>query len=212
LAQAQQANAPGWWHGYADLLPNWLQSYLDLEASAVRIRSYEVQFVPDLLQTEQYARAVVQLGYGHASRKEVNRRVALRMIRQRLLTRPDPPQLWIVMDEAVLRRPVGDRRVMREQLDALAHACTRPNIRLQVLPFGAGGYAAGAGAFTILRFPEPDRPDMVHLEHLTNALCLTRSDEVDQYSYAAGQLFVEAEPPARTRHFLRMALDDLDRT
>jgi transcriptional regulator with XRE-family HTH domain len=209
LAQAGQANAPGWWHGYADLLPNWLQSYLDLEAAAVLIRGYEVQFVPALLQTEAYARAVIELGYGHASREEINRRVAMRMAHQRLLTRPDPPRLWVVMDEAVLRRPIGGRRVMRDQLEALMHAATCPNIQLQVAPLRAGGHATAGGAFTVLRFSDPDLPDMVFLEHLTSALYLNKREVVDQYFYAAGRLFVDAEAPTRTTDFLRTALDDL---
>lgn len=210
LAQAELANAPGWWHSYADMLPNWLQSYLDLEASAVLIRGYEVQFVPALLQTEQYARAVIELGYSDAGRDEINRRVALRMNRQQLLTRPDPPQLWVAMDEAVLHRPIGGRRVMRDQLHALADACTRPNIRLQVLPFASGVHAAPGGAFTILRFPEHDLPDTVFLEHLTNALCLNRRNEVDQYSAALQRVFIKAETPTRTVGILRAALDYLD--
>jgi transcriptional regulator with XRE-family HTH domain len=212
LAQAEQANAPGWWHSYADLLPNRLWSYLDLEAAAVLIRSYEVQFVPGLLQTEEYARAVIELGYGHASPDEINRRIALRMTHQQLLTRPDPPQLWVVMDEAVLRRPIGGRRVMRGQLHVLAQAAARPNIRLQIMPFGADGHAAARGAFTILRFPDQDLPDVVYLEHLTNGLYLARRDEVDQYSYTADRLIVEAETPTHTPAILGAALDDLDRT
>jgi hypothetical protein len=112
----------------------------------------------------------------------------------------------------VLRRPIGGRRVMRDQLHALAQAATRPNIRLQIMPFGAGGHVAARGAFTILRFPDQDLPDVVYLEHLTNGLYLARHDEVDQYSYTADRLIVQAETPTRSPDILRAALDDLDRT
>jgi len=125
LTLARNANTTGWWHRYGDVLPNWFQFYLGLEAAATVIRSYEVQFVPGLLQTADYARAVILLGHRHAPADEIDRRVSLRMDRQRILTRRDPPQLWVVMDEAVLRRPVGGRDVMRRQLEALIEAGKR---------------------------------------------------------------------------------------
>jgi hypothetical protein len=210
LTLAREANARGWWHRYGDLLPIWMQSYLDLEAAATLIRGYEIQFVPGLLQTEAYARAVIGLGHGRADPDEIDRRVGLRMARKKLLTRPDPPQVWAVLDEAVLRRPIGGPEVMRAQLAALIQATSLRNVRLQVVPFRVGGHAATGGAFTILRFPDQELPDVVYLEHLTNALYLDKPDEVDQYSLAAGRLFVEAEPPARTPEILRKALRDLD--
>ena len=113
LALARQANNPGWWHRYGDVLPSWFQAYLGLEAAAALIRTYELQFVPGLLQTRDYARAVVLLGHGRAPAEEIERRVDLRMARQALLTRPDPPQLWAVVDEAALRRPIGSPDIMR---------------------------------------------------------------------------------------------------
>jgi Domain of unknown function (DUF5753)/Helix-turn-helix domain len=209
LTLLRQANTPGWWHPYGDLLPNWLQYYLDLEAAATLIRTYELQFVPGLLQTEDYARAVIMLGHGDANDNEIDRRVSVRMTRKQLLTRPKPPHLWAVIDEAVLRRPIGGRKVMRAQLEALDEANHLPNVRLQIIPFRSGGHAATGGAFTILRFPDQDLPDVVYIEHLTNALYLDRRDEVDYYSAAAGRLFIQAEPPARTPEILRGILDDL---
>lgn len=208
LAVAREANQPGWWHPYGDLLATWFQHYLDLEGAASLIRTYEVQFVPGLLQTEAYARSVIVLSHGAAGRDEVDRRVALRMARKKVLTQPDPPRIWAVIDEAVLRRQLGGREVMRAQIKALLEICDQPNVRIQVVPFAAGGHAAAGGAFTILRFPDQELPDVVYLEHLTSALYLDRQGDVDQYAAAVGRLFIEAESPARTQDLLRDALRD----
>ncbi|MBO4206892.1 helix-turn-helix domain-containing protein [Micromonospora echinofusca] len=210
LGLARQANSPGWWHRYGDVLPNWFQSYLGLEAAASLIRTYEVQFVPGLLQSREYARAVVLLGHGRAPVDEIDRRVNLRMERQELLTRPGAPQLWAVVDEAVLRRPIGGPKVMRGQLEALIEATRLPNIRLQVIPFSAGGHAAAGTAFTILRFPDADLPDIVYIEQLTSALYLDKRDDVDHYAVAMERVCVEADPPERTPDILRRILADLD--
>ncbi|MEV5768758.1 helix-turn-helix transcriptional regulator [Micromonospora sp. NPDC052213] len=209
LKLARDANSPGWWHRYGDVLPSWFQSYLGLEAAAALIRSYEVQFVPGLLQTREYARAVVLLGHGAAAPAEIERRVALRMQRQRLLSRENPPLLWAVVDEAALRRPIGGREVMRGQVAALIEATKSPHIRLQVIPFAAGGHAAAGGAFTILRFGDQDLPDIVYIEQLTSALYLDKRDDLDYYAVAMERLCVEAEPPERTPEILGRILDDL---
>jgi hypothetical protein len=206
LTLARQANTPGWWHRYGDVLPGWFQSYLGLEASAALIRTYEVQFVPGLLQTEDYARAVVLLGHGRAKAEEIDRRVALRMRRQEILQRPDPAQLWAVVDEAVLRRPIGSPAVMRAQFELLLEATSRPNVRLQVVPFRAGGHSAAGGAFSILRFPDQELPDIVYIEQLTSALYLDKRDDVEHYLAAIERLCVEADQPDRTRTTLRSIL------
>ncbi|MBM7494664.1 hypothetical protein JOD64_005886 [Micromonospora luteifusca] len=209
LKLARDANSPGWWHRYGDVLPTWFQSYLGLEAAAALIRSYEVQFVPGLLQTREYARAVVLLGHGAAGPAEIDRRVALRMQRQQLLRRESPPQLWAVVDEAALRRPIGGPMVMRGQLTALIEATKSPNIRLQVIPFAAGGHAAAGGAFTILRFGDQELPDIVYIEQLTSAIYLDKRDDLDYYAVAMERLCVEAEPPERTPEILGRLLDEL---
>ncbi|MFG1916929.1 helix-turn-helix domain-containing protein [Micromonospora sp. NPDC048898] len=209
LKLARDANSPGWWHRYGDVLPTWFQSYLGLEAAAALIRSYEVQFVPGLLQTREYARAVVLLGHGGAGPGEIDRRVALRMQRQQLLRRDSPPQLWAVVDEAALRRPIGGPTVMRGQLTALIEATKSPHIRLQVIPFAAGGHAAAGGAFTILRFGDQELPDIVYIEQLTSAIYLDKRDDLDYYAVAMERLCVEAEPPERTAEILGRLLDDL---
>ncbi|MFI6265940.1 helix-turn-helix domain-containing protein [Micromonospora sp. NPDC051006] len=209
LKLARDANSPGWWHRYGDVLPTWFQSYLGLEAAAALIRSYEVQFVPGLLQTPGYARAVVLLGHGAATPGEIDRRVDLRIRRQELLRRAEPPQLWAVLDEAALRRPIGGVAVMREQLTALIEATRSPHIRLQIIPFTAGGHAAAGGAFTILRFSDQDLPDIVYIEQLTSALYLDKRDDLDYYALAMERLCVEAEPPERTPELLERLRDEL---
>ena len=210
LSLARQANNPGWWHRYGDVLPSWFQSFLGLEAAATLIRAYEVQFIPGLLQTSDYARAVVLLGHDGAPADEVERRVNLRMDRQQVLTRADAPQLWVVVDEAALRRPIGGPTVMREQVAYLIEASKLPNVTVQVIPFQAGGHAAAGGAFTLLRFPDQDLPDVVYMEQLTSALYLDKRDDVDHYAALMERLCVEAVPPARTAAILQETLRQLD--
>ncbi len=211
LALAHQAKTPGWWHRYSDLLPNWFQYYMGLEAAAELIRTYEIQFVPGLLQTEEYSRAVVLLSYERASVEEQERRVALRKARQEAFHRPEPlQQLWAVVDEAALRRPIGGHKVMHDQLQYLIEATQLPNVRLQVIPFHAGGHAAAGGAFTILRFTAPDLPDIVYVEQLTSALYLDKREDVDHYANAMELLCLKAEPPGRTTGILHGILADFD--
>jgi transcriptional regulator with XRE-family HTH domain len=210
LTLAREANTPGWWHSYGDVLNTWFQNYLDLEQAAELIRTYEIQFVPGLLQTDAYARAVITLGHGTATPEEIDRRADLRMARKQMLQRDESPRLWAVLDEAVLRRPIGGEAVLREQIESLLVACEHPNVRLQVIPFESGGHAAAGGAFTILRFPHPDMPDVVYLEHLTSGLYLDKPEDVDQYAAAMGRLTIEAEAPSRTAELLDKALRDLD--
>ncbi len=202
LALARQANAPDWWHKYGDVLPSWCEVYVGLEQAACIIRTYEVQFLPGLLQTEDYAHAVSQLGDPAVSSEEVERRVSLRMTRQRLLTQPQAPNLWVVVDEAALRRPLGGRRVMRAQLRHLIELTELPNVTVQVVPFHLGGHAAAGGAFALLRFAEPDLPDIVYLEHLTSALYLDKRRDVDHYLTVIERLCCQAEPPAETTRIL----------
>jgi hypothetical protein len=210
LELAREANTPGWWHAYGDVLTTWFQNYLDLEQAAELIRTYEVQFVPGLLQTDNYARAVIMLGNGITTAEDIDRRAELRMARKQLLSRVDPPRLWAVIDEAVLQRQIGGPDVLHEQIEALLEASTLRNVRLQVMPFRAGGHAATGGAFSILRFPDQELPDVVYIEHLTSALYLDKREDVDQYAAAMGRLFIEAEHPDKTPELLRQALRNLD--
>ncbi|AXI79394.1 helix-turn-helix domain-containing protein [Peterkaempfera bronchialis] len=203
LALARQASTPGWWNQYGDILPGWFETHIGLEEAASVIRTYEVQFVPGLVQTEEYARAVVRLGHPRASLREVERRVELRMKRQQLLETPGAPRLWAVMDEASLRRPLGDSAMMRAQFELLLEAAQRPNVTLQVAPFAVGGLAAAGGPITILRFQEPDLPDIVYLEQLTSALYLDKQEEVDSYLAVIDRLCAEAFSPRQTMGFLK---------
>ena len=209
LTLARQASTPGWWHRYGDVLPSWFETLIGLEEAASVIRTYEVQFVPGLLQTEDYARAVTRLGHPRASAVEIERRVALRMARQQLLTAPEAPRVWAVMDEAALRRALGGNEVMRAQLEHLIETAALPNVTLQIAPFSVGGLAAAGGPVTILRFQEPDLPDIVYLEQLTSALYLDKADDVDNYLAVMDRLCAEAEPPGRTARFLREILDGM---
>ena len=202
LALANAANVPGWWHRYGDLLADWFQPYLGLEEAASIIRTYQVQFVPGLLQTPGYARAVITAGDPEAPAAEIDRRIAIRRARQQLLTRPDPPRLWAVIDEAALHRPIGGTDVLRDQLQALIKKVRLENIVVQVMPFRFGGHAAESGAFSILRFPEPDVPDVVYLEHLTSAIYLDKRRDVDRYLQTMERLCAQAEPRSRTPSIL----------
>jgi transcriptional regulator with XRE-family HTH domain len=208
LVLAADANTPGWWQRYGDVLPVWFRNYVDLEAAATLIRTYEGQFIPGLLQTDDYVRALVHGAHLEDSNEEVGRRVRLRMARQTLLTREQPPRLWAVVDEAALRRPVGGPEIMRAQLERLLEASKLPNVTLQVLGFGAGAHPAMGSSFSILRFPE-ELPDLVYLEHLTNAVYLDKRPEVERYLDVMELLCLQSEPPAKTEEFINRILSEL---
>ena len=203
LSLAREANVAGWWHSYSDVLPNWFPTYVGLEGAATLLRAYEVQFVHGLLQTEEYARAVVRRGMKGASVDDVERRVALRLERQKYLFSDNAPEFHIVLDEAALRRPYGDREVMRGQLQHLIEISERPNVRLQAMPFSFGGHSGESGAFTILSFPESDLSDVVYLEQLTSALYLDKREDVAQYEQALKELQQDSPGPDESRDLLR---------
>jgi hypothetical protein len=202
LSLIRQANAPGWWSKYGDVTADWFESYLGLEASASVIRSFDLQFVHGLFQTESYARAVTLLGLTSAAADEIDQRVSLRLKRQELLTGPEPPHVWSVIDEGALRRPVGGSAVMRTQLKRLCEISAMRKVTLQVMPFGLGGHAAAGGAFTVLRFGEADVPDVVYIEQLTSALYLDKREDVDHYMEVMNRLSATALTPVRTARFL----------
>ena len=206
LSLVRRANAPGWWQQYGDLLPSWFEMYLRLEQASAFIRTYQVQFVPGLLQTEEYARSVILVGHRSESAEEIDRRVYLRISRQKMLTEPGSPKLWAVVDEAALSRPFGSPGVMRAQLQRLLEMTELPNVILQVLPFERGAHAAAGGPFTILRFAEPDLPDIVYLEQLTSAVYLDKRPDVENYLAVMEQVTVQAETPAKSKDVLRKTL------
>ena len=206
LAMTRQASAAGWWQQYSDVVPRWLELYIGLERAASIIRAYEVQFVHGLMQTEDYARAVVLISNAHASAEDIDRRVSLRMRRQQLLTQPGAPDVWAVLDEAALRRSPATPKVMRAQLEHLLRITDLPNVTLQIVPFHAGPHAAAGGPFTILRFPEPDLPDVVYLEQLNSALYLDQPEAVIDYVTVMDQLCVQAEPGTASQDILNAIL------
>ncbi|MET8051152.1 helix-turn-helix transcriptional regulator [Streptosporangium sp. NPDC005286] len=209
LALAAEANRPGWWQAYGDVVPAWFDAYLGLEQAASLIRAYDVQSVPELLQTEDYARALIRSACADASTSEIERRVALRMERRRLLWRPEPPTLWAIVDEAVLRRPVGGPEVLRAQLRHLMEIVELGHVTFQVMPFSVGAAAAVTGPATILRFPEGQLPDVVYLEQLTGALYLDKAADVERYWHILNRLGIEAEQPAATTAILHRVLGEV---
>ena len=205
----REANATPWYQKFQDVVPDWFHVFVGLEEAAQLIRVYEVQFVPGLLQTEEYARAIIMQGAPGVDPEEVERRVALRMGRQKLLTRENPPRYWVIMDEAALRRPMGGRDVHFAQLERLIDLVGEPNITLQVMPFRYGGHAADGGAFTIMRFPETDLPDVVYMEYLTGAHYIDKPEEVERYAAVMERLSVAGTSPDRTREILTGMLKDI---
>ncbi len=210
LELASDANDRGWWHHYSDVTPDWFDAYLGLEAAAEMIRTYEIQFVPGLLQTPQYTQAVARLTSGsERSEAEINKVVALRKTRQSVLQRDPPLRFWAVVEESVLWRPIGGTQVLREQLGALIQAVRRPNITLQIIPLGSAGHPATGGAFSVLRFPQADLPDVVYLEHLTSALYLDKRDDIEAYTHVLDNLAVSGPPPQQAEEQLTSILQRL---
>jgi transcriptional regulator with XRE-family HTH domain len=208
VALAQEANRPGWWDTYSDLLPQWFRVYIDLEWAATLIRSYEGQLVPGLLQTADYMRVLMQ-GAFHESSKDTERRIELRLARQALLTRPGGPRLWAIVDEAALRRPVGGPEVMRAQVARLLQATELPSVILQVLPLAVGAHPGMATAFTILRFPDEALPDVVYLEHLDGAMYLDKRESVDHYYHIMELISARSVAPEETPEVLDKILKEL---
>jgi transcriptional regulator with XRE-family HTH domain len=205
LSLARRANQPGWWHSYHDVLPDWFQPYVGLEAAAQRIRTFEAHYIPGLLQTSDYAAAVINLA-GFPP-EDVDRRVTLRLTRQQRF-HDGALRLWAIIDEAALRRRFGDADVMRHQLQELIAATKLPNLTLQITPFTAGGHTALNG-FAILRFPDPQMTDVIYVEQLTNALYLDKREEVDTYTLAMERLSVISASPDESVAILNGILDDL---
>ncbi|MFF2848935.1 helix-turn-helix domain-containing protein [Streptomyces sp. NPDC058001] len=211
LSLVEEANQPGWWQRYSDVLPDWFSLYVSLEGAAQVIRAYEPHFVPGLLQTEDYARAVMTAGtLGQRKPGEIDRHVALRMDRQELLRRPEAPHLWVVMDETVLRRPVGGPALMREQAQRLVEAAEEPRITLQIAEFARGPHPGTYGPFALFRFAEPELPDLVYSEFLTGAVYLDARPEVVTYLEVLDHMSALAASTDRTIELLRDYRDSWD--
>ncbi|WP_432190175.1 helix-turn-helix domain-containing protein [Streptomyces sp. Tue6028] len=202
---AEEANQPGWWQRFHDVLPDWFSMHVSLEGAARMIRSYEPHFVPGLLQTEDYARAVLEAGtVGQTGPEAIERHVALRMNRQKLLTRENPPHLWVIMDETALRRPVSiDGGVMRDQIDRLLAAMEGDHVTLQVAEYASGPHPGTYTSFALFRFAEPELPDMVYSEYVTGALYLDSRPEVSQHLEVLDLMSAHAASVQRTRKILQ---------
>jgi hypothetical protein len=210
LLLAEQANTPGWWHAFNDVLPSWFQTYVGLEEAASVIRTYELQFIPGLMQTAEYARTVIKAGNAQASDEEIDQRVDLRVRRQSRLLTEDGPHLWAVIDEAVLRRPVGGLDLHCRQLQHLiGMSKSAPNVTLQVVPFSAGVHAAEGGAFSLLRFPQQDLPDIAYIETLTGGVYVEKRDDVDTYLHAMERLCVVSATPDETVGLIESILREI---
>jgi transcriptional regulator with XRE-family HTH domain len=202
LNLVNEANTLGWWHTYSESLPSWFEAFVGLETAASIVRTYEVQYIPGLLQCPEYVHAVVRANRT-LSQEEVDRRVEVRVRRQDVLDRPGAPVFWAVLDEAALRRPMGGAASMQPQIEFLIEKTEQPNVTIQLLPFSVGAHAAEGGAFAILRFAEQELPDVVYLEHLTGAQYLDRPEDVEQYARVMDRISVDALTPEDTLRALK---------
>jgi transcriptional regulator with XRE-family HTH domain len=210
LDLVREANEPGWWHRYRDVLPAWFGAFLALEQAASLIRAYEPHYVPGLLQTEAYARAVLGSGL-RGPEEDTDRRIAVRMERQKLLAAADPPELWVVLDETVLRRPLVPPDVMRAQVERLAELAELPHVTVQIMPFGSSAHEGMYGPFHIFRLPHEEISDVVCVEQLFGADYLDEYDDVTAYQEALDRMCAGALPATRTGGFLDAVRNDLGR-
>ena len=206
LNLAEQANRPGWWHRFNDILPDWFQAYVGMEEAATSIRIYEPQFIPGLLQTPRYTAAVLTMCDIPIS--EAERHVILRKERQRRFTE-GRVKLWAIIEETALRRPIGSREILLDQLQYLLSLTDRSNLTLQIIPFGRGGHAVPSG-FTILRFGDSDLQDVAYLEHLTSALYFDKKADVDRYLLAMERLSIVSAKPSETPGLLAAIIKQLE--
>lgn len=207
LALARGANTTGWWHLYSDVTPAWMETFLGLEEAASLIRSYQAQRIPGLLQTADYARAFAQVAYPNADEAAIERHVDLRLRRQQILGHADQPaRYWVVLDEAALRRPLGGRTVMRAQIKHLLGILELSNITVQVARLATGRFAAVVSPLTILRFAEPDLPDVAYIEQLTSALYLDKRNDVERYLLTMDGLCAAAEKQEASQEMLEQLL------
>jgi transcriptional regulator with XRE-family HTH domain len=208
LALCRHGSARGWWQGYGDAVPAWMRHYIGLEQAAVLIRSYDVQYIPGLLQAPAYARAVLSPPGGPVGER-AERALEVRMRRQEILHRAQPPCLWAVIDEAALRRPVGGAAVMRAQVEHLLEMTQLRHVNVQVLPFRAGGHPAGGGPVLLLRLAGDQLPDVVYLEQLHSAVYPSSPSELAYYRDVLNQLATVADPPIASTMFLNQVRNQL---
>jgi transcriptional regulator with XRE-family HTH domain len=206
---AREARQKGWWHTYGQVLPTWFEAYVGLEAAAVRFRDFQPMVMPGLLQTEDYARAVLRAAPNPGSAEDIDRLVALRMERQAILSQANPPDLWVVLSENIVRVHVGGPAVMRAQLRRLIDVAERSNVTLQVLPFTTAAHVQPISPFTILEFPDAADPTVVYLEHLTGSLFLENEEEITRYTVVFDHLRAEALGTAPSVDLIARAASEL---
>lgn len=209
LTLAKEAQQRGWWTEYEAVLSAGLDTYVGLEASAASIRSFQTHLVPGLLQTEEYARALIRAGRPGESPENVDRMIALRSRRQAMLANSDSLEMWAVMDEAVLRRPIGGTAVMRAQLARLLEAGDLASVTIQVLPFARGAHSGLDGAFTIIGFPDPTDLDVVYVDCPAGNIFLEKERDVRRHTTWFDHLRAAALPPDESADFITAAADDL---
>ncbi|GAA4194775.1 helix-turn-helix transcriptional regulator [Streptosporangium oxazolinicum] len=204
---ARDARKRGWWYKVSEAIPEWVQSYVGLEEEATIFQEYQSEFVPGLLQTAGYARAVMRSAPVLPPDEEMERRLSIRMKRQeRVLERPDPPTMWFILNEAVIRRPVGGAETMRDQLQRLTRLSETNHVTIQILPFATGVHPAMDGGFTILSFPKPSDPDTVYVEYWQGSVYLEDPSELEAYALLFNHLRARALGPDQTRDLIAQAL------
>ena len=201
LEMVKQSNEPGWWRRFGDTMPNWFTDLVGLEEAAARIQIWEPLYVSGLLQIEGYARAIFSHGRPEMADERVDQLVELRMRRQKMFSRPDAPRVWMVLDESVLYRPIGGMRVLKQQIEYLLEMSALPHVSIQVLPYTRSGLSA-EHAFSLLRFGEPELPNIAYVEYLTGAHYIEKREEIEKYSRSLDMLAVDAETPERSRALL----------
>ncbi|MET8994716.1 helix-turn-helix transcriptional regulator [Amycolatopsis sp. NPDC004169] len=201
LDMVKQSNEPGWWRRFGDTMPNWFTDLVGLEEAAARIQIWEPLYVSGLLQIEPYARAIFSHGRSEMADERVDQLVALRMRRQKMFSRPDAPRVWMVLDESVLHRPIGGMKVLKQQIEYLLEMSALPHVSIQILPFSRSGLSA-EHAFSLLRFGEPELPNIAYVEYMTGAHYIEKREEIEKYSRALDMLAVDAETPERSRAML----------
>jgi transcriptional regulator with XRE-family HTH domain len=209
LTLARESRERGWWQQYGETVPDWFATYVGLEAEASTIAAYQAEIVPGLLQTRAYATALHRAELMNATEEEIEQHVTLRMERQTRLAQPDAPLFWVVLNEAVIRRVIGERAIMHEQLTKLAEAASAPNITLQVLPFSAGAHASMDSAFSIVGFDPPTDGEIVYFEHPTCSLYLEKPDEVARYRLVYEHLRAASLSLDESRRLIARAAEDL---
>ncbi|UOZ08658.1 helix-turn-helix transcriptional regulator [Amycolatopsis sp. WQ 127309] len=201
LDMVKQSNEPGWWRRFGETMPNWFTDLVGLEEAAARIQIWEPLYVSGLLQIEGYARAIFSHGRPDMADDRVDQLVALRMRRQKMFSRPDAPRVWMVLDESVLHRPIGGVKVLKRQIEYLLEMSALPHVSIQVLPYSRSGLSA-EHAFSLMRFGEPELPNIAYVEYLTGAHYIEKREEIEKYSRALDMLAVDAETPDRSRSML----------